>query len=183
MTLHDAMLRGAAVLVPAEQRTDWLAEWRAELWHAQRDSHGLNPTAFCMGAFRDAFWLWRDDPCPDRFSLAAESPARCLAWLSTLGALLLVIGLSVPAARNVLLCALYPGNLVMLQHKGDQVITDEFFAPYAPVSRERFDSLSARRDDQFTALAFYAPMTVPLQTPNGTQNLVIAKTTANLFSY
>ena len=92
-TLHFAMLRSAAILVPAAQRTDWLAEWRSELWHIRRDPHGVNLTGFCMGAFRDALWLRRDDPSPDRFSLSTESPVRCLGWLAALGVFCVAFGL------------------------------------------------------------------------------------------
>jgi hypothetical protein len=94
--LHFAMLRSAAMLVPAAQRTDWLAEWLSELWHIRRDPHGANLTAFCMGAFRDAFWLWGDDPSPDRFSLSIESPGRCLGWLAAMGAFCFALGLLLP---------------------------------------------------------------------------------------
>jgi hypothetical protein len=182
-TLHFAMLRSAAILVPAAQRADWLAEWRSELWHIRRDPHGVNLTAFCMGAFRDALWLWRDDPCPDRFSLSAESPGLCLAWLAALGVACLGLGLLLPAVRIVLLSSLYPRNLVMLNPAwdGDPAIADGFFAPYPSVARKSFESLKATEGNQFTGLAFYVPANLPVATPGGKRTLHLARTTPELF--
>jgi hypothetical protein len=157
--LHLAILRSAAVLVPETQRADWLAEWRSELWYAGRDSHGRNVTVFCMGAFRDAYWLWRDDPCPDRSSLLTESPTRCLVLLAALGAICFGIALLLPAARPVLVGALYPRNLVMLTPAGQLApdVTNGFFDPFPTVSREQFESLKTNNAGQFTDLAFYEP--------------------------
>ena len=59
MTLHLAILRSASLLVPGPHRAEWFAEWTAELWHVNRGA-----TAFCLGAFRDAFWLRRNTPTP-----------------------------------------------------------------------------------------------------------------------
>ncbi|MGJ5817704.1 hypothetical protein [Paludibaculum fermentans] len=83
MTIHLAMLRSAAWLVPGEMRAEWLAEWSAELWHIQR-RHRLKTTGFCLGAFRDALWMRRN--CPPAMPSASwlESPIRCLGFLCLL---------------------------------------------------------------------------------------------------
>jgi hypothetical protein len=163
--IHRAILRSAAVLVPETQRADWLAEWRGELWYAGRDPHGQNVTAFCMGAFRDAYWLWRADPCPDRSSLLTESPTRCLGLLAALGAICFSVALLLPAARPVLLGALYPRNLVMLTPAGQLApdVANGFFDPFPSVSLEQFEALKAHEGGQFTALAFYTPELLPVQ--------------------
>ncbi len=180
---HRAILRSAALLVPEMQRPDWLAEWRSELWHVRRDPRGRNVTAFCMGAFRDAFWLWRDDPCPDGHPLFMESPAQCLALLATLAALCVAAAFVLPAARMVLRCALYPRDLVMLSpiEAGDPSIQNGFLDPYPSVSREQFESLRAQSAGQFTGLAFYVPVRLPVETANGKRTLSVARTTADLF--
>jgi hypothetical protein len=36
MTMHLAILRGAALLVPCQQRAEWLSEWRSELWYVRK---------------------------------------------------------------------------------------------------------------------------------------------------
>ena len=57
--------------MPGGERAEWLAEWQAELWHVwhtySRKSCGCfrggqAVTAFCFGAFHDAFWLRRNNP-------------------------------------------------------------------------------------------------------------------------
>jgi hypothetical protein len=206
---HRAILRIASVIVPETQRTDWLAEWRSELWHVRREPHGMNVAAFCLGAFRDAFWLWRNgssltlgeleshgilrlnvpatpegiESFPDQGVPALSSPVRCLSFLAALGALCFVAALLLPGARMVLRCALCPRDLVMLSpvEAGDPGIQNGFLDPYPSVSRKQFESLKAHSAGQFTGLAFYVPMRVPVETPNGKRTLTVARTTADLF--
>jgi len=201
-SFHLAILRCAAVLVPVAQRTDWLAEWRSELWHI-RESHGTNVAAFCMGAFRDAFWLRCNEPIgprsllrldapappagidsfPDQGVAALSSPFRCLGWMATLGAASLGVGLLLPAARVVLYSALYPRNLVLISpvQAGGAFEANGFLGPHPTVSRERFESLKMLDGGQFTGLAFYAPVDLPVETPRGKRTLNIVKTTPDLF--
>jgi hypothetical protein len=179
VAFHIAILRAAALLVPEPRRTDWLAEWLSELWHIRRDSPGINVTAFCMGAFPDAFWLRRNESgfsslsllqldvpptptgiesFPDQGTAALASPVRCLAWLAILGMLCLAIGLLLPAARPVLLSMLYPRDLVLLSplNEGD-VIADAngFFDPRPSISWEQFQWLKAHDDGEFSDLRYY----------------------------
>lgn len=81
---HSAILRNAAVLVPAPRRADWLAEWNAELCYIERDA-----TAFCFGSFRDALWLRCHTPGGIRRMFSVDSPLRCVLFLVTLVALTL----------------------------------------------------------------------------------------------
>jgi hypothetical protein len=81
--LQYTILRGAALLAPADQRSEWLQEWRSELWYVPR----REATLFCLGAFRDALWLRRNNMSPvKRTRMHLESPLSCLAFLATLGA-------------------------------------------------------------------------------------------------
>jgi hypothetical protein len=92
MKIHLAMLRTAAWLVPGEQRTEWLAEWSAELWHVRR-SRRRQATVFCLGAFRDALWLRRNrvpDAPPGPWF---ESPVRCLGSLALVAAACVLLAL------------------------------------------------------------------------------------------
>lgn len=85
MSFHLGMLRSAAWLVPGNQRAEWLAEWSAELRHVRRSCR-RQATPFCLGAFRDAFWMRRNPP-PDAQPVPwLESPARCLGTLGLLAA-------------------------------------------------------------------------------------------------
>jgi len=86
-TLHVAILRNAALFVPAPERAEWFAEWRAELYYVE---HGA--TSFCLGSFRDALWLRRNSPNP-RPAFRLESPFRCVLFLVSLAILILALAL------------------------------------------------------------------------------------------
>ena len=176
---HLAILRGAAILVPESRRTDWLAEWRSELWHVRRDPRGRNVAAFCMGAFQDAFWLRRErtvaspgilqlnaeptpagvESFPDGGVPALCSPLQCLTFLMALGVFSFAVALVLPASRAVLLGTLYPRNLVMLTPASERDASDAngFSDPWATISKAQFDSLKARKSRDFEGLAFYVP--------------------------
>lgn len=80
--VHLAILRGAALLVPVSERAEWFAEWRAELWYVNH-----NTTIFCLGSFRDAFWLGRNRASPKQCTFRLESPFRCVLVLAIVAAL------------------------------------------------------------------------------------------------
>jgi hypothetical protein len=92
MRIHLAILRSAAWLVPGEQRAEWLAEWRAELWHVRR-SCLRQTTSFCLGSFRDAFWLRRNRPSDAQPVPRLESPAQCLGFLGLLASVCVLLAL------------------------------------------------------------------------------------------
>ena len=104
--LHLALLRGAALLVPSSERAEWLAEWRAELWYVGRRRR----TAFCLGAFRDAFWLRRNGPAP----VYLQSPWHCLAVLATLAALSLGFAFQIRLPREMLFSPPLPEGLMTI---------------------------------------------------------------------
>lgn len=81
--LHAAILRNAARLVPTPVRTEWLAEWSAELWYVEHDA-----TSFCLGSFRDALWL-RLRSLSARRVLSLDPPLRCVLFLLCLVVLVL----------------------------------------------------------------------------------------------
>jgi len=95
--LPDALLRAASRFAPAGQRAEWLADWRAELWYIPRRS----ATRFCLGAFRDAMWLRRNDTAPrEGAGCRLESPLACIAFLSAIAAVSTLAGLLVCGARR-----------------------------------------------------------------------------------
>lgn len=85
MSIQRAILRSAAWLVPDGQRTEWLAEWKAELWYVRRSGEA-HSTRFCLGAFRDALWLRRNSPPNARHRVRLESPTQCLGFLGIVAA-------------------------------------------------------------------------------------------------
>jgi hypothetical protein len=89
---QHAILRVASLLAPRDQRAEWVQEWRSELWYIPR--HGA--TRFCLGAFRDAFWLRRNNPDEvTRTGIHLESPVSCVAFLATLAAVSIFITITV----------------------------------------------------------------------------------------
>jgi hypothetical protein len=78
-----AILRSARLLVPRPQRAGWFAEWKAELAYIRQNAEGA-ATSFCLGAFRDAFWLRRNSLPSARPAAVLASPYRCIAFLAAL---------------------------------------------------------------------------------------------------
>ena len=75
----EIILRSAALLVPAGQRTEWHREWHAELWHVRRSCCTTGSfswpaqreiMAFCLGSIPDALCVLRQS------WLAGSPPAR-----------------------------------------------------------------------------------------------------------
>jgi hypothetical protein len=174
MTVHLAILRSAAWLVPGAQRAEWLAEWRAELWYVQR-----NATLFCLGAFRDAFWLRRNSPTPNvRRTFGLESPLRCVLFLAVLAAGSAFFAFRLPFPWDSLLPSPYrnAGALAMIsafRHYESQV-------PTVPV--QQYLSLPNRMQRLFTGLAYYRPIQTRVQTaPRESAEMSVAVASDNLF--
>jgi hypothetical protein len=168
-SLHLAMLRSAACLVPGPQRAEWFAEWRAELWYVER-----RPAVFCLGAFRDAFWLRRNSSTPNvRHTFGLESPSRCILFLAVLAAVSMFFAFRLPFARDMLLPSPYrdAANLVIISAEG------RFGGQIPTVPIEQFQSLANRAQYRFTGLAFYRPMQMRVQTAE----LSVGLASANLF--
>ncbi len=92
--LQHAVLRAASLLAPSDQRAGWLAEWRSELWYVPRG----RATQFCLGSFRDALWLRRNNLAPvKRARIRLEAPLNCLLFLAALAAVSLFIAMRLPA--------------------------------------------------------------------------------------
>lgn len=94
MTLWPRLLlRVASFAVPSPFRAEWRREWESELYYVPA------PLAlrFCLGAFRDAWWMRRNHPLrPGRW---LESPAACLGLLAALGAVTLFAASGRPGLR------------------------------------------------------------------------------------
>jgi hypothetical protein len=79
--LQNTVLRAASLLAPANQRAEWVKEWRSELWYIPC----CGATRFCLGAFRDALWLRRNNlGRENRTKGHLDSPVSCLAFLAAL---------------------------------------------------------------------------------------------------
>jgi hypothetical protein len=207
---HLAILRSAALLAPEHQRAEWLAEWRSELWHAGDEPRATHVTAFCMGAFKDAFWLRRhgtlprsygvlhlDVPPPpvsfekfENFPVAGifqlESPVLCLSLLGVLAAIAVSMAFLLPTSRGVLLGPPYPdaGNLAMLSpaNDGSADRANGLFDAYPSVSVEQFQLWKHPMDSGLSGVAFYLPTVMQTQSSSAKQTkLFLARTSADLF--
>ena len=86
--LQFTILRTASLLAPGDQRAQWLQEWQSELWYIPH----RGATLFCLGAFRDALWVRRNNLSPARQTRSRlESAGSCLAFLAALAALSLIV--------------------------------------------------------------------------------------------
>lgn len=178
MRLHLAILRGAALLVPEQQRREWLAEWKSELWHAWQEPHGMNLLAFCFGSFRDALWLRRDGPVARSYGILhlevpafpssfpepphtfLRSPAQCLSFLVGLAAVYTALAFALPWSRHVVLPVSDPDSsgLVMLAPAGYSAANaNDLMGAYPSVSVAQFRSLKERTQGEFAGLGFYLP--------------------------
>lgn len=101
---HLALLRAASLAVRAAEREEWIAEWRAELWYVTP----WRRTAFCLGAFRDAFCVRRHAPAP----VHLQSPWECLGVLAVLAALSVFFALQLPLPREMFFSRTLPVGLV-----------------------------------------------------------------------
>ncbi len=163
-----AILHTAAWIVPAHQRVEWLAEWRAELWYMQRACNGKDrrwshgerqATTFCLGAFKDAFWL-RQNPLnrgnPSRTLSSMfqfDSPRRCVLFLAGLAVASMLLAGSLPGVRKAILPSPYPDpqTLVLISPSGH--VADPF--PTIPLADYR--SWRDNTHQLFTGIAYYQP--------------------------
>lgn len=81
---HHAILRAASLVAPSARRAEWLNEWQSELWYVPESE----AASFCLGAFRDALWVRRNDAGDARRNQSyLDSPVRCIAFLAAGAAL------------------------------------------------------------------------------------------------
>jgi len=163
--LHLRLLRAASWIVPRDERADWLAEWTAELWYVERKC--ARATDFCLGAFRDAWWLRRYALNPTlRHILRLETPRQCLTVLTAAAALAVFFAFHLPGARNALVAPPYrnPGTLMMISTNGNP-------PDKASVTAGKYLSLAAGGGHWLTAVAFYQPAEMHVRW--GTQTVAI----------
>ena len=174
------LLRCAAWLAPGRERAEWLAEWRAEVWHVW-DSYGRSSqvTDLCLGAFQDAFWLrWYSPRSLPRRILRTGSASRCSAWLAGWTAISFAICLSLPGARKAMGPSPYrdADGLVMISsagYSGTQVPT---------IALQDYQSWKTSTRHLFSGIAFYQPIRKRVHFPmhRGTE-LSIGRASDNLF--
>jgi len=165
MSIHCALIRTAGVLVPREQRPEWLAEWLGELWYVRRVRES-SAFAFCLGAFRDALWLRLNKGRPRLL----ESPWQCGIFLTSLATASVLLTLCLPACRKALMPSPYRG--------AKRLVFISLGAPLNPaVSFEDYQMLARHTEVRFSALAFYGTAKKRV----GAVELNVAMASGNLF--
>jgi hypothetical protein len=189
---HRILLRAAALLVPSPQRTEWLAEWRSELWYVERasnadcgtDSIGNGRTAFCLGAFNDALCvsqLHSREHGSRPFQL--RSASQCISLLAAFAVINTVIALLVPGVRNAILAPAFhdPQNIVLLSTNGNGGFGGLRGSPML-ISSEQYLFLKKQVESRFDNPAFYFIRPEHVEAPEETTPpLELAQSTENLF--
>lgn len=186
-TFDLATLRTAAFLVPRRQRTEWLKEWRAELWHV-RQARGVEDEIlwqaereaadFCFGAFQDALCLRQDlqSLLPPRQHLS--SPARCLLFLTGIGVAASCLFMFLPGARIAAQPSPYRDahNLMLITRSGLSGTA------YPTIRAEQFRAWRIKKQQLFSQFAFYQPIVQSVAlSPHHSIKLSIARSSGNLF--
>ncbi len=189
LAVCNGMLNTAALLVPARDRTEWLAEWRSELWHVwqvcnQSDRSGPchsreEATAFCLGAFKDAYLFRRGQSGSVRRPLLRTgTPSRCILTLALIATAASLFAYCRPAVWNHVRPKIYPaaGELFMISRWG-------FESTAVPtVQFSEYQTWLRNSRHVFTGLAFYRVAAKHL-TIEGSQTaaMPVARASANLF--
>jgi hypothetical protein len=175
------ILRLAALIVPADKRAAWLAEWDAELAFVRPRCGNVAALFFCAGAFSDAIWMRRNGELSASAELReifqVRSPLRCLAWLTVLALSSLGLALRFSSLANAFPPEPYRDsqNLAMVTLHPDG-------PRYADVPLWKFRAAESRIPDVEEA-AFYThvlgqsprkPMVVAIASPNLFRMLSVA---------
>jgi hypothetical protein len=186
---HLGLLRSASLLVPDNRRGEWSQGWQSELWYVQREcSPGQRAswralrgvTAFCLGAYQDAFCLrrrvWREGVA---FVQMRGSAPLCILLLSTL--LVLTYGVAflspgVCAERQLSRYRVYSGFI--LRQSVRQSDTTATISP-----EKQFRAWMGSRQRFFDGVAFYRidHETISVA-PHAHDGWAVAHASSNLFA-
>ena len=118
--LCNLMVRVAAPLIPATQRSEWQREWSAEIWHRWQflyhagfwnNGEALGLVRNCLGMFPDAIWHFAlQDPVQDKIRTWARSPWTCLSGLAGMIVILALFSSGFAATRQLLISGSDHGN-------------------------------------------------------------------------
>ncbi|HUN87015.1 MAG TPA: hypothetical protein VMU48_21730 [Terracidiphilus sp.] len=183
------LLRCASLLTPGKQRAEWRQEWLSELWHIRQAHKSAGSaswkdeqriTAFCLGAFQDAF-------CLRRLSWRTGTPHAPLHGSALQCILLLCAGLTGTYVISLLLPGVraesHPSNyqvnpgLVLIQNA--RYTNDSA----ATIPIQQFRGWKERKQEYFDGLAYYRIKAEMTSTSINEQiGLNVAHASFNLFS-
>jgi hypothetical protein len=111
---------------------------------------------FCLGAYKDAFWLRRHCPCRP-----LDSPLRCLALLATIAAMMLV------STGRAILSPPFRDARGLVELKDTPV--------------DQYEAIWKNAGPAFAGFAFYRWVSEPVRTPHAMALYSIVRGTNNLF--
>jgi hypothetical protein len=188
-TFDRLLLRCASVLLPSQQRAEWLFEWESELWHVRRSCTASAAdrwqaereiTVFCLGAFQDAACLRGLRRLnPPRASQFRGSATACLAWLAGVLLVSYLLSIVLPGVRveHAFSSSQVRPGTILIQDEG----SENSAIPSMALEQERIWKQS--RQHYFDEFAFYrvTPETVQLEAQK-TATWQVAQASSNLFS-
>lgn len=182
----NSLLRAASLLVPRFARTEWLSEWRSELWYARqaqaKTSHGSSKQLlrFCLGSFKDAWFLATGDTRRTlSLARAKGSAQQCIMLLVGLLLVSVMVGAGLPNVRLRL-------NPAHVSHAERLVLIEDPLAAEQgrlTISAAQYITWSGSRQHIFQSFLFYRVSRVLLSAADSTPvNIRLATATANTFS-
>jgi hypothetical protein len=171
--LHLAVLHSASILVPIEQRSEWLQEWKSELWHICQTHPMSDPaiTAFCLGAVQDALCLRRhlwQTRLPRL--IAKGSAARCLLIMAAVLTLSYTVSLLSPSVRAQRQPAYHDFRQEIVLIRAVRGLDDAT----ATIEPAQFQLWEKRPQHFFDGFAFYQPLPA-------SEKISLARSSTNLF--
>ena len=153
-----AVLNSAALLIPTTHRTEWLMEWRGELWQVEHATAARNACRsarqcflFCLGAVPDAIELRRMARAGGcRRSAMHRSAGYCLLGLVSI----LAAGWAVALRSTSVMAELHSARYAL---RPDLVYIKHASAPdwTASISATTFKSWAGTEQRYFSGFAFY----------------------------
>jgi len=143
----------ASLIVPEGSRTEWLKEWKAELWHIASLPANEAAASFVRGAFQDACVLRSDlrRMGPGRSHALHSSPVVCLLSLLLAGLASLGLAFLLPGTRTALLPSPYRDARALVVVSRDGMSRSQS----ANISFGEFRYWQSAAQGVFSSLAFY----------------------------
>ena len=177
--IYVAALQLLSRALPQRSRADWLAEWKAELWHVANLSGATHLALgrFCAGAISDVLAL---RSLANRVSLRRSvSPLGSLVALIAVATLASGFSMALPGVRHALGTPLYAGatRLVLISPPGQSESTRPL------LHRQTVTAWQQRRQHLFGEFAFYQPVRKSVHlAPHYAPEFTIARASPNLFA-
>jgi hypothetical protein len=188
---HLGLLRSASLLVPGKRRGEWSQGWLSELWYVQRECSPVDGvgwrairgvTAFCLGAYQDAFYLrrrvWAQEGTPlARFRGSASLCILLLAATLALSYGVAFLSPGVRAERQLSRYRVYSGTVL----RTDARYQSDMSSTISP--EMQFRAWMGNRQRFFDGVAFYRIDQETISTtPRAQDGWAVAHASSNLFA-